>query len=184
MIRGGRPASRSKSGGDLLSKRAKYGLKALVRLAEVWPAGPILIAELARDERIPLKFLENILLRLKQAGYLASKKGRGGGYSLATAPDRVMVGDVVRLLDGPLALVPCASLTAYRPCSDCADESACGIRSIMKEVRDVTAAILDRTSLDDLRARERRGGRRPAMAPERGARAVRGIQRGGSRGSR
>ena len=141
----------------MLSKRAKYGLKALIGLAEVWPDGPVLIADLARRKRIPLKFLENILLRLKQAGYLRSKKGRGGGYSLAAAPERVMVGEIVRLLDGPLALVPCASLTAYRPCDDCEDESACGVRSIMKDVRDVTAAILDRTSLEELKEREARG---------------------------
>jgi Rrf2 family protein len=171
------------SGGVLLSKRAKYGLKALIRLAEVWPEGPVLIADLAKHERIPLKFLENILLRLKQAGYLASKKGRGGGYSLAMAPNAVMVGDVVRLLDGPLALVPCASLTAYRPCSDCDDESACGIRSIMKEVRDVTAAILDRTSLGELCARERRGQRSLAAETSRGARPVPDRRKGGRSGS-
>jgi Rrf2 family protein len=140
----------------LLSKRAKYGLKALLRLAAAWQNGPILIADLARSERIPLKFLENILLGLKRAGLLASKKGRGGGYGLAREPRAIMVGEVIRLLDGPLALVPCASLTAYRRCDDCTDESACGIRLLMKDVRDVTAAILDQTSLEDLLSRERR----------------------------
>jgi Rrf2 family protein len=150
----------------LLSKRAKYGLKALLRLAETWPHGPVLIADLARRERIPLKFLENILLGLKRAGLLISKKGRGGGYGLARAPRDVMIGDVIRRLDGPLALVPCASLTAYRRCADCTDEAGCGIRLIMRDVRDVTAGILDRTSLQDLLDRERVAGRGAAPQPD------------------
>lgn len=134
----------------LLSKKAKYGIKALQRLAAGWPHGPVLIADLARQERLPLKFLESILLALKRAGILASKKGRGGGYTLARPPEEITLGEVIRLLDGPLALVPCASLTAYRPCDDCLDETACGIRLIMREVRDATSRILDRTTLKDL----------------------------------
>lgn len=139
----------------MLSKKAKYGIKALLRLGERWDQGPVLIAELARRERLPLKFLESILLTLRRAGILTSKKGRGGGYALARPPEEVTLGEVIRLLDGPLALVPCASLTAYRPCDDCADEAACGIRLVMKEVRDATSRILDRTTLRDLLEKER-----------------------------
>jgi Rrf2 family protein len=139
----------------MLSMKAKYGLKALLVLAEHRADGPILIADLSRREHIPRKFLESILLQLRRAGYLLSKKGRGGGYMLGTAPETIILGDVIRLLDGPLALVPCASLTAYRKCGDCADEAACGIRVVMKEVRDATAGILDSTTLTDLLERGR-----------------------------
>ena len=148
----------------MLSKRAKYGLKALLRLADTWEAGPVLIADLAARERIPLKFLENILLAMKRSGLLISKKGRGGGYALARPPREIIVGDVVRLLDGPLALVPCASLTAYRRCEDCDDEEACGVRLVMKEVRDATSAILDGTSLQELKERQVAAAHEPAAA--------------------
>ena len=139
----------------VLSKKAKYGLKALLRLAEAYPSGPVLIAELAGREKLPLKFLENILLQLRRQGILASKKGRGGGYTLRRAPEAITLGEVVRILDGPLAWVPCASLTAYRKCDDCADEAGCGIRLVMKDVRDATASILDATSVGDLLARQK-----------------------------
>ncbi len=142
----------------MLSMKAKYGLKALLALAESEAEGPILIGDLSRREKIPQKFLESILLQLKRADLLRSKKGRGGGYALGRDPRAIILGDVIRLLDGPLALVPCASLTAYRKCGDCADEAACGIRIIMKDVRDATAGILDGTTLADLLQRQRDAG--------------------------
>lgn len=136
----------------MLSMKAKYGLKALLILAASDEARPVLIADLSRQGRIPRKFLESILLQLRRAGLLRSKKGRGGGYTLDRPAESILVGDVIRLLDGPLALVPCASLTAYRKCGDCDDEASCAIRIVMKEVRDATAGILDGTTLASLRA--------------------------------
>jgi Rrf2 family protein len=137
----------------MLTKKSKYGLKALLILAAHAGEGPVLVADLAEHERIPKKFLETILLDLKRHGLLQSKKGKGGGYFLRRAPDEITVGQVVRLLDGPLALVPCASQTAYVPCDDCLDEERCGIRLAMKEVRDATARILDHTTLASLNRR-------------------------------
>jgi Rrf2 family protein len=150
----------------MLSMKAKYGLKAMLTLAERHAVGPMLIADLSSRERLPRKFLENILLQLKRAGILASKKGRGGGYRLGRPPEEITLGEVVRLLDGPLALVPCASLTAYRKCGDCADEVTCGVRIIMKEVRDATAGILDGTTLTDLLQRQRSTGDAGGAAPD------------------
>lgn len=131
----------------MLSMKTKYGLRALAVLAKEHGKGPILIADLATQERIPHKFLELILLELKKKGILHSKKGKGGGYLLARPPAETSVGEVIRVLDGPLALLPCVSQTAYRRCDECPDEETCGIRSVMKEVRDSTAGILDGTSL-------------------------------------
>ncbi|MBK6779081.1 MAG: Rrf2 family transcriptional regulator [Gemmatimonadetes bacterium] len=131
----------------MLSKKSKYAIKALLALAEHGNAEPMRIADLARQESLPQKFLELILLDLRNVGIVQSRKGKGGGYLLAKAPEQVMLGQVVRLFDGPLAPVPCASQTAYVPCADCADEATCGVRLAMKEVRDATARILDQTSL-------------------------------------
>ena len=134
----------------MLSSKAKYGLKAMVYLARHEGLGPVLIADIAEAERIPKKFLDAILLEMKNDGLLSSKKGKGGGYTLAKPAVRIMVGDIVRLLDGPLAPVPCVSRTAYRRCEDCADETACAIRAVMQDVRDAIAAILDNTTLADM----------------------------------
>ena len=131
----------------MLSKRAKYALKALLALQEHGADEPMRIADLARQERIPQKFLEAILLDLKKHGILQSQKGKGGGYLLGRDPRRIVFGEVVRMFDGPLAPVPCASQTAYVRCADCPDEAACGVRLIMKEVRDATARVLDGTTL-------------------------------------
>jgi Rrf2 family protein len=146
----------------MLSRKAKYGLRALLVLAKGHGKGPVLIADLARRERIPKKFLELILLDLKNHGTLQSKRGKGGGYFLGKAPDDIMLGHVIRALDGPLAPIPCVSQTAYMRCEECRDETTCGIRIVMKEVRDATARILDGTSLAGvLRSIERRNrGRR------------------------
>lgn len=113
----------------------------------------MLIADLAEQEHIPKKFLELILLDLRNSGILTSKKGKGGGYSLRKPPEEITFGQVIRTLDGPLAPTPCVSQMAYQRCDECVDEFTCGIRAVMKEVRDTTAAILDNTSLADALAR-------------------------------
>jgi Rrf2 family protein len=131
----------------MLTMRSKYGLKALLLLAREHARGPIAIQEMADRETIPRKFLELILLDLKRRGILHSRKGPGGGYQLGREPNRITLGEVIRILDGPLALLPCVSRTAYMKCAECADEESCGIRLAMKAVRDATAQILDTTTL-------------------------------------
>ena len=145
----------------MLSRKAKYGLKALIHLAQRAGEGPVLIEDLANAERIPRKFLEQILLELKKKGLLASRKGRGGGYQLGKGPDAIFMGEIIRVLDGPLAPVPCASVTAYQKCDECLDERTCGIRLVMQEVRDGIAGILDSTSLADVLRRVAKEGQRP-----------------------
>lgn len=134
----------------MISKKTKYALKAIIYLAKVYDKGPILIADLARDERIPKKFLELILLTLKNNGILQSRKGKGGGYYLGKSPKDISMGNVIRILEGPLAPVPCVSETAYAKCDECVDERTCGIRLMMKDVRDAMAKILDGTTLADV----------------------------------
>ena len=135
----------------MLSKRAKYAIKALLALAERGREEPMRIADLARGEHIPPKFLELILLVLKNHGILQSRKGKGGGYLLGRDPKDIYLGQIVRMFDGPLAPVPCASQTAYVPCADCPNEAVCGVHLAMKAVRDATARVLDGTSLASLR---------------------------------
>lgn len=144
----------------MLSRRTKYGLKALLILAEEAGRGPVLVSELAEREAIPRKFLEAILLDLNRHGLVQSKKGKGGGYLLRRPPSEVTVGDAVRALEGPLALVPCVSQTAYQRCADCLDEETCGVRLAMREVRDATARILDGMTLADVSGRVGRRRRR------------------------
>ena len=139
----------------MLSMKAKYGLRAMTVLAREYGNGPVLIADLSAAERIPRKFLELILLELKKKGLLQSKKGKGGGYGLCKHPSQISVGELIRALDGPIALLPCVSQTAYRRCDECVDETTCGIRSVMKEVRDATTGILDSTSLEELLQRSK-----------------------------
>jgi Rrf2 family protein len=110
----------------------------------------VLISDIANREALPRKFLELILLELRNHGILGSKKGKGGGYFLARRPELVHLGEVLRVLEGPLAPLPCVSKTAYVRCAECRDERTCGIRMIMKDVRDATARILDQTSLADV----------------------------------
>jgi Rrf2 family protein len=135
-----------------LSRKARYALRALYALAADEARGPVLIAELAEREKIPRKFLEAILLELKNAGVLKSKKGKGGGYALARPSERITIGEVVRVIDGPLAPIPCASERNFVRCEECTDETTCGTRQVMKKVRDAIAAILDTTTLADVRA--------------------------------
>jgi Rrf2 family protein len=134
----------------MLSRKSKYGLKALLVLAREAGRGPVLVSELADRDRIPKKFLEAILLELKRHGVVHSRKGRGGGYFLRRKPTEITFGEVIRVLDGPLAAVPCVSKLAYMKCVECVDEEMCGVRLAMKEVRDATADILDNTTLADV----------------------------------
>ena len=137
----------------MLTNKAKYGLKAVVHLSRLHPGDSASIAEIAEAEALPKKFLEAILADLRNAGFVKSRKGRGGGYALARTDDAIQIGDVIRALDGPLAPIPCASRTAYVPCDDCTDLAGCSVRLLMSEVRDAMADILDHTSLAEMRAR-------------------------------
>ncbi len=137
-----------------LSKRGEYGLRAMIAMALILHEDPspgrvVQIKEIAEREHIPAKFLEQILLTLKNAGLLRSKMGIGGGYYLAKPPSEINLGQIVRVLDGPLAPIRCVSQMAYEPCG-CPDERTCGLRLVMLDVRNAIANILDHTSLDDV----------------------------------
>ena len=132
------------------SKKTQYGMKAMVALGRRYREGPVMIGTLAREESIPVKFLEVILLDLKTRGLLSSKLGRKGGYQLSRPPSTITIGSIIRIMEGPLAPLPCASETAYQPCEECPDVESCGTRIIMRRVRDAISDVLDRTSLADL----------------------------------
>jgi Rrf2 family protein len=133
----------------MISQKAKYALKALVALARA-PAGkPCSIRDIAVRDQIPQSFLEQILIELRRAGLVESRRGKDGGYLLAQDPGQIGLGRVLRLVDGPLAPLPCLSRTAYRRCADCADESACMVRRIFSEMYETTVALMDRTTLRD-----------------------------------
>lgn len=134
----------------MLPRKAKYSIRAILYLARRRGEGPVQIQDIAEAEKIPRKFLEAILVELRNEGLLQSRKGKGGGYSLERPLDSISMGRLIRLMDGPLALVPCVSQTAYSPCEDCLDERSCAIRHIMKQVRDATSKILDSTSFEVL----------------------------------
>jgi Rrf2 family protein len=133
----------------MLSKKTQYGLKALGYLAANFGEGPILISEIAKKKKIPIKFLENILLQLKTNGILQSKKGKGGGYFLADHPKKTTVAAAMRIIEGPIALLPCVSLNFYEKCKDC-DEKTCGLKKVMISTRDATLKILEKKTLIDL----------------------------------
>lgn len=145
----------------MLTRRAKYGLKALLALARAGDGATMRIGDIAGQERIPKKFLEAILLDLRNHGLVASRLGVGGGYGLARPADLITMGEAVRVLDGPLAPIACVSQTEYKPCEDCQDEAACALRRVMKDVRDGIASILDHTTLRDAVRQPARGSRRP-----------------------
>lgn len=133
----------------MLSKKTQYAFKALTFMAEQKQVGPFLIAEIADNKKIPLKFLESILLELKKAGILNSKKGKGGGYYFNMAPSEISLASVMRLIEGPIALLPCVSLNFYEKCGDC-NEKKCGLNKIMAKVRDQTLQILENQTIADL----------------------------------
>jgi Rrf2 family protein len=134
----------------MLSQKAKYALKALLVLAERPVGVPVQVVELAEGGNIPRKFLELIMLELKKHGIVHSQRGKHGGYMLASPATDITFGEVVRAMDGPLAPIPCASLTGYRKCADCTNEKTCAVRIMMRRVRDAAADILDGTSLADM----------------------------------
>jgi len=127
----------------MLSQKARYALHALIVLAEHTGDEPMQIAEVATEARVPRKFLEQILLDLKKRGIVKSTRGRSGGYLLGKAPREISFADVIRTMDGPLALAPCVSVTAYHKCEDCVDEATCAIRKVLLAARDATAQVLE-----------------------------------------
>jgi Rrf2 family protein len=139
----------------MLSKKCKYAIHALIYLAERYQQGPIHIQEIAEVQRIPKKFLEAILLELKNANVLRSKKGKGGGYYLFKKPEDVNLIEIIRLMDGAIAMLPCVSLNYYEPCEECRDEKSCGIRDSFIGVRDETLRILSESTLAKIVKREK-----------------------------
>lgn len=134
----------------MISKKAKYALKALKVLAERYAKGPVLISEIAMQERIPKKFLEAILLDLRNNGVLQSQKGKGGGYMLRIPPEEVSFSKVLRIIDGPIAPALCVSMFFYGRCDDCREEETCSLRSVLAKWRDANLAVLDNTTLADV----------------------------------
>lgn len=135
----------------MLTRKGKYGLKALVYLARSEPGKAVQVAEIAARETISKKFLDAIMRDLKNAGFVRSWKGPGGGFALARPASEIVVGPVVRALDGPLAPIACASRTAYQPCTDCPDVPSCTVRLLMQKVRDISSNLLDNTSVEEMR---------------------------------
>ena len=134
----------------MLSKKTKYGLKALTYLASQKENTPVQIAEIAESENISQKFLESILLSLRKTGFLGSKKGKGGGYYLIKDPKDILMTDVMRILEGPIALVPCVSLNFYEKCDDCPHEATCSVNKLMLKVRDANLEVYRNNTLADL----------------------------------
>ncbi|APZ46382.1 transcriptional regulator [Polaribacter reichenbachii] len=134
----------------MLSKKTKYGIKALTFLAKQECRSPVQIATISKSENISLKFLESILLTLRKNGFLGSKKGKGGGYYLLKEPSEIHMTSIMRILEGPIAMVPCVSLNFYEKCADCPDENACSVHKLMIQVRDNTLQIFRNTTLADL----------------------------------
>jgi len=134
----------------MLSKKTKYGIKALTHLARQESKTPVQIATISKSENISLKFLESILLTLRKNGFLGSKKGKGGGYYLLKNPEEIQMTSVMRVLEGPIAMVPCVSLNFYEKCDDCPDENACAVHKLMIQVRDSSLQVFRNTTLADL----------------------------------
>lgn len=135
----------------MISQKAKYALRALVALAgQDEPGAVVMIADIAERQVIPKKFLEQILLDLKHHGIVASKRGKTGGYMMLKRPDEITFGEVLRIIDGPIAPLPCLSRMAYRRCEDCVEEASCEVRQVFARVADATRAVLDTTTLADV----------------------------------
>lgn len=133
----------------MLSKKTKYGLKALTYIAKKQCEDPVSISEIAKSENISQKYLESILLSLKRTGILSSKKGKTGGYYLLKSPSEIKMSSIIRVLEGPIAMLPCVSLNFYEKCDDCPDENTCSVHKLMIQVRDNTLKILENTTLAD-----------------------------------
>ncbi|CAN5200812.1 Rrf2 family transcriptional regulator [soil metagenome] len=145
----------------MLSKKSKYAIKALLALARNAKEENFMrISQISEEEHIPRKFLEAILVDLKKQGFLKSKLGANGGYFLAKPADQIVLSQIMRLTDGPIALLPCVSLNYYERCDDCDDEVSCGIRKMALQIRDASLEILNNTTIADLLAKEKKGASR------------------------
>lgn len=139
----------------MLSKKSKYAIKALVCLAKNYGnTAPLKISQISESEKIPRKFLETIMVELRNNGLVHSKMGVNGGYYLAKHPEEIVLSHVIRISGGPIALLPCVSLNFYEPCEECVNEAFCGLRDVILEVREASLKILSKTSLSDILARE------------------------------
>ncbi|MCB7482531.1 RrF2 family transcriptional regulator [Christiangramia sediminis] len=134
----------------MLSKKTKYGIKALAYIARKKDRKPVQASEISESENISQKFLESILLELRKSGFLGSKKGKGGGYYLIKEPDEIKMTAVIRVLEGPIAMVPCVSLNYYEKCEDCPDEHTCSVHKLMIQVRDASLNVLGENTLEDI----------------------------------
>jgi len=135
---------------EMLSKKTRYAMLALTKLAKEYGNGAILISEIAKSENIPQRFLESILLDLKKMGFLGSKLGKSGGYYLIKKPKEIVLADIISNFEGAISMLACVSEKSYQPCEFCKDESTCNIRKVFKEIRDHTLKVLNKTSLNDL----------------------------------
>jgi Rrf2 family protein len=142
----------------MLSQKARYALHALIVLAEHTGQAPLQIADVAKEARVPRKFLEQILLDLKRRGIVRSQRGRAGGYLLGKPAREISFADVIRVIDGPLALAPCVSVTAYHKCEDCVDEATCAIRKVLLAARDATANVLESRTIAQAALTARKAG--------------------------
>ena len=142
----------------MLSQKARYALHALIVLAEKGGREPMMIADIAEEAGVPRKFLEQILLGLKKRGIVQSLRGRSGGYLLGRPPKEISFADIIRETDGPLALSPCVSVTAYHRCPDCVDEATCAIRKVLLAAREATAQVLESRNLAQAAATARKAG--------------------------
>jgi Rrf2 family protein len=133
----------------MISQKAKYALRALVALAKEPPGTSIFIGDIAESQNIPKKFLEQILLELKHHGVVVSRRGKAGGYGLLRPADTISFGEILRIVDGPIAPLPCLSKIAYRRCEDCSEEASCEVRRVFARVADATRDVLDRTTVAD-----------------------------------
>ena len=138
----------------MISKKSKYALGALVHLAKKYGVGPVLISTISENEKIPQKFLESILLDLRNAGYVSSKKQKGGGYYLIKDPEKINIADVLRHFEGAIALLPCVTFKYYEKCEECKDEMTCSIREAFEEVRNASVRIFKNHTLFSLIERE------------------------------
>lgn len=134
----------------MISKKTKYGIKALVYVAKHRDEETVQVGSIAESENISPKYLESIMLTLRKAGFLGSRKGKGGGYYLRRPPEDIKMVEVMRILEGPVAMVPCVSLNFYEKCHDCPDEDACSVNSLMIQLRDSSLNVLTRNTLADL----------------------------------
>ncbi len=133
-----------------LSKKTRYAMIALIKLAKEYGKGPVIISDIAESEQIPQRFLENILLELKKMGVLGSKLGKSGGYFLIKKPEEVSLDDIVRHFEGSIAMLYCISEKSYQPCEFCKKEENCKIRHVFKEIRDNTVSVLKKTTINQL----------------------------------